>query len=50
MGYLPLCCWSDVPQRPPKTTQAIGIALDCLLELDGKALLLKIPHIWINGS
>lgn len=29
----------------PKVTQAIVIALGCLLELDRETLLLKTPHI-----
>lgn len=44
--HLPISCWPKRSKSPNPTQgiQATVIALDCPPELDGKTLLLKIPH------
>lgn len=49
MAYLPLSCWSGHPGDCLQTIQAIAFALGCPAELDGKDLLLKIPHALVTG-
>lgn len=44
-----LICWSRESKIPPKTTQAIAVALCGLPEVEGKSLLLKTPYILNTG-
>lgn len=51
VGYFPVNFWSKDP-RVPKATQTVDISLTCPPELDGKVLLLNLPHtlvVWHKG-
>lgn len=49
MGYLFWSCWLIVSHKP-QALQVIVSTLGYPLDLDGKTLRLKIPHIWATES
>ena len=49
IASLSLSCWSKKSKRLPKQYRRLPMVLDCLPELQGKTIMLKIPPISDTG-